>query len=217
MHDRKEFTGVSLSTENPSPPGSGSLPSDSELVVLARSGDQGAFEQIFERYNDRICLYLVRMVGNDGVGSELTQETFLKVWQALPSLRDEARFVGWLYRIATNIAYDHQRHTRHMHWLPWEQQCVELERVYERNKVASELIIEEAELLTIALARVSLTYRACLILYIIEDLPQRQIAERLGIKEASVSKYVSRGLEELRRIYLHLARENGTPEEEGNA
>jgi RNA polymerase sigma-70 factor, ECF subfamily len=70
--------------------------------------------------------------------------------------------------------------------------------------------VEETELLKLALARVSPTYRPCLILYVVEELPQRQIAELLQIKESCVSKYVSRGKEELRQIYLRLANEPGT-------
>jgi RNA polymerase sigma-70 factor (ECF subfamily) len=64
--------------------------------------------------------------------------------------------------------------------------------------------VEESELLKLALARVSPTYRPCLILYVIEELSQREIAHLLKIKEASVSKYVSRGKEELRQIYHQL-------------
>ena len=67
--------------------------------------------------------------------------------------------------------------------------------------------VEETELLKIALARVSPTYRPCLILYVIEEFSQRQIAEMLQIKESSVGKYVSRGKEELRQIYRRLANE----------
>jgi len=201
---------MSLSTQHPIPSESDRLPTDSELVVQARAGDPLAFEELFERYNERICLYLIHMVGNDAVGYELAQETFLKAWQALPGFRDETRFVNWLYRIATNLAHDHQRHARLIRWLPWEQ-------IQERG--SSELMsiagpeehIAETDLLNIAIAQVSLTYRACLILYFVEDLPQPQIAERLGIKANYVSNYVSRGLAELRRIYLGLTNDTAVP------
>src|SRR6266568_1160747 len=105
---------MSLSTQHPIPSESDRLPTDSKLVVQARAGDPLAFEELFERYNERICLYLIHMVGNDAVGCELTQETFLKAWQALPGFREEARFVNWLYRIATNLADEHRR-TRRTH------------------------------------------------------------------------------------------------------
>src|SRR5260370_7397187 len=80
-----------------------------------------AFEVLYERYNDRICRYLTRMIGNDGIGCELTQEVFLKAWEALLSLRDPSRFAGWLYRIATNQAYNYQQHAKLLHTIPWKE------------------------------------------------------------------------------------------------
>lgn len=186
---------------------SGSLPDECSLVLRARDGDQLAFESLYERYNDRICRYLTRMVGNDGIGCELTQEVFLKAWEALLSLRNPARFASWLYRIATNRAYNYQQHAKLLHMIPWEEYTA----TGEMPSVAGpEQQVEDAELLKMALARVSPTYRPCLILYVIEELSQRQIAELLQIKEASIGKYVSRGKEELRQIYRQLANEPGS-------
>jgi RNA polymerase sigma-70 factor (ECF subfamily) len=150
------------------------------------------------------------MVGNDEVGGELAQETFLKAWQALAGLRDDARFGSWLYRIATNVARDFQRRARLIRWLPWEEYQAQGE-TEAMSKAGPEQQVEDAELLRQALAQVSVTYRACLILYIVEDLPQPQIAERLGIKPSYVSNYVSRWLAELRQAYLRLAAESETP------
>jgi RNA polymerase sigma-70 factor (ECF subfamily) len=181
---------------------SGSLPDEYKLVLRARDGDQLAFEVLYERYNDRICRYLTRMTGNDGVGCELTQEVFLKAWEALLSLRDPSRFTSWLYRIATNRAYNYQQHTKLVHTIPWEEYATGAETP---SAAGPEQQVEETELLKLALARVSATYRPCLILYVIEELSQRQIAELLQIKESCIGKYVSRGKEELRQIYRRLA------------
>jgi len=152
------------------------------------------------------------MVGNDGVGCELTQETFLKAWEALSGLRAPARFVGWLYRIATNCAYNYQHHARNFHTVPWDVYTGGMEKL---SVAGPEEQVEETELLRLALARVSPTYRPCLILYVVEELPQRKIADLLKIKESCVSKYVSRGKEELRQIYHRLAREQNTSILEG--
>lgn len=188
-------------------PKSGSLPDEYNLVLRARDGDQLAFESLYERYNDRICRYLTRMIGNDGVGCELTQEVFLKAWEALLSLREPSHFAGWLYRIATNRAYNYQQHAKLLHMIPWEEYAT----AGETPSVAGpEQQVEDTELLKLALARVSPTYRPCLILYVIEELSQRQIAELLQIKESSIGKYVSRGKEELRQIYRRLANEPGS-------
>lgn len=188
---------------------SGAASEECHLVVRAQGGNQAAFEALYERYNNQICRYLIRMVGNDGVGCELTQETFLRAWEGLPGLREPARFASWLYRIATNCAYTYQQRAKHLHLVSWD--------VYEGGGgdelsiAGPEQQVEESELLKLALARVSPTYRPCLILYVVEDLPQRQIADLLKIKESSVSKYVSRGKEELRQIYHRLVFDQRTP------
>lgn len=182
----------------------GSFPEERDLVLRAQHGDQLAFEKLYERYNDRISRYLIRMVGNDGVGCELTQETFLKAWEALLSLRDPARFANWLYRIATNSAYNYQNHARLIRTIPWEEYA---ERSGTLSVSGPERLIEETELMKLVLARVSPTYRPCFILYVIEKLPQRQIANLLGIKVTSVGKYISRGKEEFRQIYYRMLNE----------
>lgn len=180
---------------------------DYHLVMEAQRGDQAAFEALYERYNVRIYRYLSRMVGDDGVGSELMQETFLKVWEGLAKLRSPDSFVGWLYRIATNCAYTYQSRAKHFQLISWDRPLREQEHL---SIAGPEQQVEDAELLKLALARVSPTYRPCLILYFVEDLPQRQIAALLKIKESCVSKYVSRGKEELRQIYYRLAKEAHT-------
>ncbi|QBD81244.1 RNA polymerase sigma factor [Ktedonosporobacter rubrisoli] len=173
------------------------------LVIRAQRGNQRAFEILYERYNDRICRYLIRMIGNDGVGCELAQEAFIKAWKSILSLRDPARFGSWLYRIATNCAYNYHEHEkkrlRNVSWEEYEKEG--------KGPVAEgpERQVEESELMKQVLAQVSPTYRPCLILYVVERLPQRQIADLLGIKESSVSQYVSRGKEEFRRIYYRMS------------
>ena len=177
------------------------------LVVRAQGGDQRAFEALYTRYKDQLTSYLSHRVGNAGVGRELTQEAFLKVWSALPKLRTPTLFVSWLYRIALNCAYDYQRHLRHMQLVPLEI-CMGNGEIPSVEGPEGEF--EDTELLRLALAHVSPLYRTCLILYVIEEMPQRQIAERLNIKGSNVSKYVSRGKEELRQIYGQLLRGQST-------
>ena len=181
-------------------------PDEGNLVLRAQKGDQLAFEVLYERYNDRICRYLSRMVGDDGIGCELTQEVFLKAWEALLGLRDPSRFASWLYRIATNRAYNYQQHAKLLHMIPWEEYATRAETY---SIAGPEEQVEEAELLKLALARVSTTYRPCLILYVVEEYSQRQIAELLQMKESSIGRYVSRGKEELRQIYRRLTNESG--------
>ena len=73
-------------------------------VARAQSGDRSAFATLFLQFNARICTYLARLVGDNDIGRDLAQDTFVTVWRALPEMRDTTRFVPWLYRIATNTA-----------------------------------------------------------------------------------------------------------------
>src|SRR5690242_21150722 len=73
--------GVSMmfhSTEDPSPSAKDYLPDVNALISQAQNGDEQAFKLIYEHYFDRIYHYLTRMVGKEDIGSELTQETFLR-------------------------------------------------------------------------------------------------------------------------------------------
>jgi RNA polymerase sigma-70 factor, ECF subfamily len=110
-----------LSSRANDPPGEPVQMPDSEsgIVERARAGDGMAFTLLFHHSNAPICTYIARLVGSDEQGRDLAQETFIHAWKSLPALRGELLFKPWLYRIATNVARSHLRHTRLVHWLPW--------------------------------------------------------------------------------------------------
>jgi RNA polymerase sigma-70 factor (ECF subfamily) len=173
---------------------------DRELVERAQSADSFAYEVLVHRYNTRICIYLARMVGDDETGRDLAQDTFIKGWQRLTGLQGEKNFQGWLYRIATNAARDYLRRKRLIQWLPWEEY-----NEYAGNTTmivaGPEGVTIQQEFLKFALVQIPLKYRQCVILQIVEERSQREIAALLGINERSVSTYVKRGLEKLRQVY----------------
>lgn len=183
---------------------------DQELISKAREGDEPAFQVIYERYFSKIALYLARMVGKNEIGSELAQETFLKVWRALPTLRQTETFVTWLYRIATRVAYDYQRHEKCSYTASYDEEPTLLNQSFIEGP--EEQVVAE-ELLQLALARVTLKYRACVVLYHIEGCSKQKIAELLSIQENSVSTYISLGMEEFRHIRHSLQVECATQSE----
>ncbi|HZU70609.1 MAG TPA: RNA polymerase sigma factor [Ktedonobacteraceae bacterium] len=186
-----------------------SLPPDStgtepvETLESARAGDQKAFTQLFERYNAPICKYLAHLVGNDEVGRDLAQETFIRAWKGLPKLQGEIAFRPWLYRIATNVARSYLKREQLIGLLPWADH--EKETSHHVLKVAGpeERAIEQ-ECITRILAMLSPQSRSCLLLQHVAGFSQREIAAVLGISEKSVSAYVSRGREQFRLEYRRL-------------
>lgn len=86
---------------------------DAAVMLRVAAGDEASFNYLVEKYHRPMIHFLYRMVHNQSVAEELAQEVFLRVYRARDSYRAEARFTTWLYRIATNLAVNHARDTRH--------------------------------------------------------------------------------------------------------
>lgn len=81
-------------------------PTDEALVRAVLSGDRDRFELLVERYQTRLVNYLYRMVRNLEEAHDLTQEVFIRVYQALDRYDSQYRFSTWLFRVAQNAAID---------------------------------------------------------------------------------------------------------------
>jgi RNA polymerase sigma-70 factor, ECF subfamily len=77
---------------------------DALLVERARAGDARAFEMLVVKYQRRIERLVARMVRDVDLVADITQETFIRAYRALPNFRGESAFYTWLYRIAVNTA-----------------------------------------------------------------------------------------------------------------
>lgn len=86
--------------------------SPEELVARVRRGDDDAFRLIFDRYARPLTSFIFDMVGERGLAEDLAQETFVRAYKSLASLRDEARLSTWLFGIAKNVARESLRNRR---------------------------------------------------------------------------------------------------------
>jgi len=75
---------------------------ESELVHRARKGDLNAYDQLVQRYQERIYATVYHMTSNHEDANDLTQEAFIKGYQALKSFKGGSSFYTWVYRIAVN-------------------------------------------------------------------------------------------------------------------
>lgn len=87
--------------------------SDAAIMLRVAAGDESGFNYLVEKHYRAMTHFLFRMVHNQAVAEELAQEVFLRVYRSRESYRAEAKFTTWLYRIATNLAVNHARDTRH--------------------------------------------------------------------------------------------------------
>ena len=102
----------------PAPPPDSRPPaavSDEELVARARNKDFAAFEQLLDRYEDKIFRLAYRFVRNETEAKEVLQDTFLSIWRKLDTFKGDAQFGSWLYRVAANTARMQQNAVRNIY------------------------------------------------------------------------------------------------------
>ena len=74
-------------------------------IVRAREGDSAAFEAIYNRYERRLYAFIYRLMGNPEDAYDLTQDTFVKAYQALPRTAPDLNLSAWLHRTTVSTRY----------------------------------------------------------------------------------------------------------------
>jgi RNA polymerase sigma-70 factor, ECF subfamily len=185
--------------------------SEAVLIARAQAGDHTAFETIFNQYQTAIYNYVYRLMGSAEDAYDLTQDTFLKAYLALPKTSDDLRVGAWLYRIATNVCLDELRHRKLVKWQPWEAFI----SVFHPSQVAKDsperdcIDRENTEEVQLILDRLHPKYRLCLILREYHDLSYDEIAEVLNTTRAAVKSLLFRAREEFRQVYAKVERQPG--------
>jgi RNA polymerase sigma-70 factor (ECF subfamily) len=87
--------------------------SDAQIMLRVKAGDDSAFDYLVQKYRRPMLSFMYRMAHNTAVAEDLAQEVFLRVYRSRASYEASAKFTTWLYRIATNLAVNHARDTRH--------------------------------------------------------------------------------------------------------
>ena len=80
---------------------------DDPLIIKAQNGDEGAFKFLMTKYYPRVYASLFAFTKSREDSEDLTQLTFIKVWQKINSFRGDSAFFTWIYRIAINLAKNH--------------------------------------------------------------------------------------------------------------
>ena len=87
--------------------------SDAEIMLRVKAGDQTAFDYLVQKYRRPMVSFMYRMARNAAAAEDLAQEVFLRIYRSRETYEASAKFTTWLYRIATNLAVNHARDTRH--------------------------------------------------------------------------------------------------------
>jgi RNA polymerase sigma-70 factor (ECF subfamily) len=170
---------------------------EQEIVNRARAGDQAAFAELFEKYHAPILNYLHRMVNDRALAEDLTQDTFIKAYNALGTTSQDLAFKAWLYRIATNTAISYLRRKKIIQWLPFvggDEDLHPSEESVERN-VTRHTDIERT------LAKLPKHYAAVLLLRHYQGLSLAETAAALNISENAAKLRLFRARKAFAEIY----------------
>lgn len=174
---------------------------DNAFIVLARAGDTRAFGEIVRRHQDRVFSFILRLTGTRDEAMDLTQEVFMKAWQALPEWRPEAHFSTWLLQIARNLSIDMLRRRQLVRFAPLDDE-LDIADTAMGPEACYAMRQRDAQLAR-ALQRIPAGQREILLLREVEDLTYTDIAQTLGIRPGTVKSRLARAraalLERLRR------------------
>ena len=177
------------------------LQADSELVRLAQSGDELAFEALVVKYQRRIARHVARYVPIASDVEDVVQEVFIRAFRGLHSFRGDSAFYTWLYRIATNAALTFLRQAPHEEQLddsederpnPFEPGISDGETP-ERTLMASQI----ADAVRQGLARMQPELVDALTLFEVEGKSYSDIAQMFGVPVGTVRSRIFRAREAL--------------------
>jgi RNA polymerase sigma-70 factor (ECF subfamily) len=156
------------------------------------------FQSVYGEFQPRIRRYLDRLVG-PSEAEDVAQEVFAKVSQALPQFRGDSSISTWIYRIATNAAYDRLR-SRSFH----REGDVPIDNgapVHDQSPGAEETLVrgEMNECISGYIARLPASYRSVVILSEHEGLTNQEIAAALGVSIDTVKIRLHRARARLRK------------------
>jgi RNA polymerase sigma-70 factor (ECF subfamily) len=172
-------------------------PTDAELMVRARSGDEDAFARIVDRYKNPLVNYLARLTGNRDDGEEYAQEAFYRLYRDAARFRDGARVSPLLFRIAINLVRTQARKARL--WRLLVPKVAAAETGLDESADGGVLQEEIETRVQDAIARLPPKYREAVLLRDIEGWSYDEIAPALGCGMGTLKSRIGRGRALLRR------------------
>jgi RNA polymerase sigma-70 factor (ECF subfamily) len=186
---------------------SGVSEEDARILRGLRSGIEGAYEELIERYEQQVFGMVFRLLGNQSDASDVVQEVFLKVFRGVTTFREQSSLRTWIYRIAVNEANNQRRwFGRHCRMeVPLEETRPEHPNSIEytpdpgRSPFEQAMDSETRTLIERALTQINPVFRTAVVLRDVQNLSYEEIADILQVSLGTVKSRILRGREALRR------------------
>ncbi len=175
---------------------------DEELVPQIRNGDKELFGEIMERYEKKLLRYGRKFLSSKENIEDLVQEIFIKTYQNLKSFDTDQKFSPWIYRIAHNTFINGmKKNVRSPIYLPDFDTLVS-HPVYEDPIHAERDRQEMRKVIDKGLDQLPDNYKEIIILYYMEELSYKEIADIVRIPIGTVGIRLKRAKDKLKKVYL---------------
>lgn len=187
---------------------------DEQLVERVRSGDRQAFEELVKRYHQRLVSFLMTILGNADDAHEVAQDTFVKAYQSLASLRLGETVVPWLFKISHRMGLNRLRANKvRSRWQadkdPAEEEICDTDSAVHPHEAY--LKADSQKAVTRTIGRLPEKYSSVVWLRFGEEMKVAEIAAALGLSRAATESRLRRGTqllkEELLRVFPELCGE----------
>jgi RNA polymerase sigma-70 factor (ECF subfamily) len=184
-------------------------PSDGTLARKAAGGDRRAFDQLIIRYQRQAVAVSYRLLGSSHDALEVTQDAFLKAFTSLATLQTPEAFGGWLLRIVSNLSLNYRRSRKSKNQLPLNDLLAPLESgdlsgsewTARTGDPVTQLQGQElGKKLQEALKQLPDKQRQAILMFTVDELPQKDVAAALNCSVEAVKWHVFQGRKKLREL-----------------
>lgn len=185
---------------------------DFRLVALAQQGDLSAYDALVTRHRGRIFAMIRNMIRQEADAWDISQEVFIKAWNALPKFEAKARFSTWIYRIAHNAVYDWARKRKIHSAGELNDEIFQRERIDPASSTTpsggespDETMAhgELREKIEAALAKLSDDQREAVVLKDVQGLSYKEIAEVMSCNIGTVMSRLYYARQKLQTLLKH--------------
>ena len=186
------------------------IESDIQLMCRVRNGDWQSYNLLLERHRKPLISFLFRMVQNECVAEELSQEVFFRVYRSRERYEPTAKFTTWLFRIATHVAINWLR-DGHKEEVTGRIDQDRKEGIFSQfpdcKPTAEQSLLALARVQEIqnAISCLSANQRAAVIMHKYKGFDYGQIARALGCSDSAVKSLLFRAYERLRSLLAHFS------------
>lgn len=174
---------------------------DHELIAGCLRQNRTCQEALYKRFYGKMLGVTMRYARDRDEARDMLQEGFIKVFTSISNFSGKGSFEGWVRRIVVNTSIDHLRKNKHEYMI--------VSSVHSRDgdlpdavdeADGNELLQLSEEQLIACIQQLSPAYRAVFNLYVMENLPHKEISERLGISEGTSKSNLAKARYQLKKI-----------------